>query len=318
MDTRKLATFADLAQTKNYSKTAERIFATQATVSKHILALEKEWGVELFSRTHRTVTLTAAGQTILPAVLALLQTEQKLNQTIRRQNTNQTKTLVIKGIPSISQYQAFNVITAFAQEYPEIDLKFSEAETETLLDTLDDDRADIVFTRLFGETHARYESIANERDYFVALMPKTNPLAASQTLTAKMLKNESFLLLDASTNLFEPIVTLLKNDGIDPHITYEGRRIDLILGMLNRGMGVSIMMNKSFDLTDYQNVIAIPIEPKKYSQLAFLRRHGKHPSSSDLFWKFAQQHGQKQYSQAIPLWNSYNANLNCYLGESER
>lgn len=293
MDTRKLATFADLAQTKNYSKTAERIFATQATVSKHVLALEKEWNVELFSRAHRTVTLTPAGRAILPDVLALLQTEQKLNQTIHEQSSNETKTLVIKGIPSISQYQAFNVITEFARQYPDINLKFSEAETEILLDTLDDDNADIVFTRLFGEAQSRYELLANERDYFVALMPKTNPLANKQTLTAKMLKNESFLLLDASTNLFEPIVTLLKHDGIDPHITYEGRRIDLILEMLNRGMGVSIMMNKSFDLTDYKNVVAIPIEPKKYSQLAFLRRHGKHSASSDLFWKFAQTHAQK-------------------------
>lgn len=292
MDTRKLATFADLAQTKNYSKTAERIFATQATVSKHVLALEKEWNVELFSRAHRTVTLTPVGQAILPDVLELLRTEQKLNQTIQEQSSSESKALVIKGIPSISQYQAFNVITEFAQQYPDINLKFSEAETETLLDTLDDENADIVFTRLFGATHARYELLANERDYFVALMPKTNPLASNQTLTAKMLKNESFLLLDASTNLFEPIVTLLKNDGIEPHITYEGRRIDLILGMLNRGMGVSIMMNKSFDLTDYQNVVAIPIEPKKYSQLAFLRRHGKHSVSSDLFWKFAQIHAQ--------------------------
>lgn len=52
MDTKKLATFYNLAQTKNYSKTAEEIFLTQATVSKHIMALEKEWGIKLFSRKH--------------------------------------------------------------------------------------------------------------------------------------------------------------------------------------------------------------------------------------------------------------------------
>lgn len=75
MDTRKLATFVDLAQTCNYSQTAENIFATQATVSKQIMALEKEWGVTLFARVHRTVSLTQAGTTILPLVKALLQNE---------------------------------------------------------------------------------------------------------------------------------------------------------------------------------------------------------------------------------------------------
>ncbi|CAM2776619.1 LysR family transcriptional regulator [Latilactobacillus sakei] len=72
MDTRKLATFIDLAQTCNYSRTAENIFSTQATVSKYIMALEKDWGVTLFTRDHRTVTLTKAGAAILPSVKTLI------------------------------------------------------------------------------------------------------------------------------------------------------------------------------------------------------------------------------------------------------
>ncbi|BAP85190.1 LysR family transcriptional regulator [Paucilactobacillus hokkaidonensis JCM 18461] len=293
MDTRKLATFVDLAQTKNYSKTAERIFSNQATVSKHILALEKAWNVQLFSRAHRTVTLTHAGETILPAVLELLEKEQQLNRVIKNQSSKEIKELVIKGIPSISQYQAFNVITDFAKQYPDVNLKFSEAETDTLLDTLDDGNADIVFTRLFGNKQLHHDMLINDQDYFVALMPKIHPLAGYKKLTMELLKNESFLLLDSSTNLFKPIISLLKEAGIEPRITYEGRRIDLILGMLDQGMGVSIMMNKSFDLTDYQNIVAIPIEPKQYSRLAFIRRHGKHSATSELFWKFAQKHEGK-------------------------
>ena len=63
---------------------------------------------------------------------------------------------MIKGIPTISRYQAFQLIFQFNQQHPEINLKFSEAETNQLMASLDDGRADIVFTRLFEKPQAEY------------------------------------------------------------------------------------------------------------------------------------------------------------------
>ncbi len=192
MDTRKLATFIDLAQTCNYSRTAENIFSTQATVSKYIMALEKDWGVTLFTRDHRTVTLTKAGAAILPDVKTLIQAEQRLLQTIDQQINQTDPTLVIKGIPTISRYQAFQLIFQFNQQHPEINLKFSEAETNQLMASLDDGRADIVFTRLFEKPRAEYTVLGEERDYFVALMARDNPLAQQTALTVQDLATSLF------------------------------------------------------------------------------------------------------------------------------
>jgi len=289
MDTRKLATFIDLAQTCNYSRTAENIFSTQATVSKYIMALEKDWGVTLFTRDHRTVTLTKAGAAILPGVKTLIQAEQRLLQTIDQQINQTDPTLVIKGIPTISRYQAFQLIFQFNQQHPEINLKFSEAETNQLMASLDDGRADIVFTRLFEKPRAEYTVLGEERDYFVALMARDNPLAQQTALTVQDLAHEPFLLLDGATNVLAPVMQTLEQAGVAPQIVYEGRRVDLILEMLNQKMGVSIMMNHSFDLAGYENVVAVPIHPKQYSQLAFIKRQANQSESVRLFWQFIQE-----------------------------
>ncbi|XKL31598.1 LysR family transcriptional regulator [Lactiplantibacillus plantarum] len=45
METRKLAVFVDLATTQNYSRSAERMFLSQSTISKYIMALERDWQV---------------------------------------------------------------------------------------------------------------------------------------------------------------------------------------------------------------------------------------------------------------------------------
>ncbi|WP_054736471.1 helix-turn-helix domain-containing protein [Secundilactobacillus similis] len=58
MDVTKLNTFVDLAETLNYTQTAARLFTTQATVSKQILALEKELDTTLVDRSHRQIELT--------------------------------------------------------------------------------------------------------------------------------------------------------------------------------------------------------------------------------------------------------------------
>ncbi|MEM1456574.1 LysR family transcriptional regulator [Pediococcus pentosaceus] len=287
MDTKKLATFYNLAQTKNYSKTAEEIFLTQATVSKHIMALEKEWGIKLFSRKHRKVTLTQEALNVLPDVREILDKEQQLKQKIDALKNNPKGTLVVKGIPSISQYSAFDTITQFTKQYPEINLKFSEAGTDSLLNELNHDGTDIVFTRIFSPVSEKYDVIVNESDYFVALVPKNNSLSRFEKIQVQDLRNESFLVLEGTISGTNPIIPILKKPNVQPRIMYEGQRIDLILEMLNEGMGVSVVMDKSFDLTNYPNIAVIPIIPKKSSQLAFIKRKGDMVPVVNLFWEFA-------------------------------
>lgn len=76
MDTKRLEYFLDLVETENYSETAERMFTTQGNVSKQILALEKEWDVSLFDRSHRKIRLTEAGSAILPHARQVLEAER--------------------------------------------------------------------------------------------------------------------------------------------------------------------------------------------------------------------------------------------------
>lgn len=57
-----LDTFLDLAETRSFHRTAERLHLTQSTVSARILALEQAVGVRLFSRSRAGTDLTAEGK----------------------------------------------------------------------------------------------------------------------------------------------------------------------------------------------------------------------------------------------------------------
>lgn len=78
-------------------------------------------------------------------------------------------------------------------------------------------------------------------------------------------------------------------------VKYDGQRIELILEMLNQGEGVSIVMARSFDLTGFDNIKAIPLVPKVTSRMAFMKRPGPQSAAVQQFWEFAttytRQHG---------------------------
>lgn len=64
-DPETLRTFISVAETGSFSKAAERLYKTTATISYRIKLLEENTGVALFFRTTRSVSLTAAGSHLL-------------------------------------------------------------------------------------------------------------------------------------------------------------------------------------------------------------------------------------------------------------
>ena len=72
-----------VAQTLNFSEAARRNYVSQSTVSRHVSDLEKEFGVQLFSRTRREVFVTNEGKTLLPYAIEMVNTFNKARTVIK-------------------------------------------------------------------------------------------------------------------------------------------------------------------------------------------------------------------------------------------
>lgn len=292
MDTHRLAVFRDLAQTLNYTQTAERMYLSQATVSKYIMSLEKEFGIKLFNRSHRKVELTEQGAAILPAVKSLMSANGELLTQVEQLRHAQEATLVVRTIPSLSHYREFAILMAFAKANPSIDVQLEEAEAETLISSVDERRCDAVFMRIFNVANCRYDHLLGEEDRFVAVVPRGNPLSLHPSLTVRELAGSPLLLLDESTNLYDPVLRMFSSAGITPHLTYTGKRLDLILGMVARGMGISIAMRGALPSAAPTDVAYVPIDPGSSCHMAFVREPNiRHSAASDAFWDYCRSHG---------------------------
>ena len=66
MEIEYLEEFLVIAEEGRLGEAAERLYTTSSSLSKHIHALEKEYGVALFDRSKRTIALNAYGEMLLP------------------------------------------------------------------------------------------------------------------------------------------------------------------------------------------------------------------------------------------------------------
>jgi DNA-binding transcriptional LysR family regulator len=292
MDIQKLKAFVELTETNSYTETAEHLFSTQATISKQIMSLEKELGIKLFSREHRTIEITDEGQLVLEYAKQIVALKDEMYEKISENKREHSLDLVIKTIPSISNYHALELISEFHQAHPEITLHLSEAESYELIPALQNGIADAVFMRIFDMDESEFEVASGEEDKFVVVVPKQHRLAGQTAVTMQDLKAENFLMLGKETNLYDPVMKLINQAEFTPEVIYEGRRIDLVLELVNKGMGISIVMDKTVNLKEYPQVVKIPLIPEVTSRLAFVRRKNDHSVASEQIGQFFQTHAK--------------------------
>ncbi|KRN99011.1 LysR family transcriptional regulator [Companilactobacillus kimchiensis] len=278
----------DLAETLNYTETAENLFTTQGNISKQILTLEKELDVTIFVRAHRKIVLTPEGKLVLTYAQKITRDYAKLTIQLSDLKTINDSTIELHTIPTMPNYQSFTLITQFLQKYPKVQLQLQEEESYNLLTSLKAGKCEMIFARTFQFDEPNLERIVMEDDDFVAVLPKNHPYAQSKKLDLAKLKDERFLILGNSTNLYTPVLELCKNAGFKPQIAYEGTRVDLIMRMVQNQMGISLMMGKTAQNYDQQKFSFVPLTSNITNKLCFIRIKGEHSKANNLFWKYVQ------------------------------
>lgn len=284
MDIRRMKYFLSLVETGNYTETAERMYTSQGNVSKQIQAMEKELDTLLFDRSRRRIRLTETGELLLPYARQIVQLYDEMEASIHSITNTEDLVLRIHAIPVGACYQVPRILSAFRKAHPEVKVHLKEMEKAYLNDNLEEGLCDVIFTRNFPEEEEHYEKYPVKRDRFIAVIPKDHPLNGKSLIRLEELADSPFLLLDEKTGLLGQVTDLCREAGFDPQIIYKGVRIDTILGMVENGLGVSIMMEGA---VSQDNIVKIPLSVTRESELAFLRvKKKKHSKAGKLFWNF--------------------------------
>lgn len=145
MNLRQIETFYWAAKLGSFSAAAERMNATQSTVSMRIQEIERDFGVALFDRSQRTVRLTPKGRDLLRYAEEILRVTAEMR--LRIADEAATQGVVRLGIVEmISVTWLPLLVKAVHDHYPKISLELDEALTQDLVNRLNNGTLDLILT----------------------------------------------------------------------------------------------------------------------------------------------------------------------------
>ena len=244
MDIDYIHEFVVLADTGNYMEAADKLFLTQSSLTRHIQKLEAALGVLLFDRSTRHIELNKYGNLFMPYARQISQLQKEYTTTFCNELNRERGTIRIGAIPVMAQYQITDILARFQQENRNFMLDIQEADSLKLIQMLRDEEIDFAVIRESDDASSAFCKIPITQDTLAALMPAGHPLAVKDHIELKQLYRDSFLLLGRDTFMYSLCVRECRSAGFEPHIAFTSNRVDNIIGLVSKGMGVGLLTKR--------------------------------------------------------------------------
>jgi DNA-binding transcriptional LysR family regulator len=117
-----LRAFEGVAKHGSFTAAAHALLISQSALSRHVISLERLIGVQLFERRPHALTLTKAGQHLLPAVAKSFDRLEYAIDDIRNEGAPAQRTLRVRMPPSFAVQLAVPILRDFRQASTEVDI----------------------------------------------------------------------------------------------------------------------------------------------------------------------------------------------------
>lgn len=117
---------------KHFAKAAEHCNVTQPTLSSMVQKLEDELGIKIFDRRKQPIKPTPSGLLIIEKAWNVLLRARQLKEVVDEQKNTLTGTFNIAVLPTIAPYLIPRFLPKMMNDYPEMDIRVTEMQTEEM------------------------------------------------------------------------------------------------------------------------------------------------------------------------------------------
>lgn len=243
---RQLQIFEAVVRHMSYTRAAEELHLTQPAVSMQVRQLEEELGLPLFEKLGRGITLTEAGQELVPY-------SQGINRSLRElQDVMESLKGVSRGrlsvaVASTVNYFAPRLLAAFHRAYPGIALSLDVTNREQLVRLLEANAVDVV---LMGQPPegVEVESEAFMDNPLVVVAPPDHPLAGRRDIPLARMAEEVFVLREPGSGTRQAMDRFFSDQGIAIQRGMQMTRNEAIKQSVRAGLGLSVVSVHTIEL----------------------------------------------------------------------
>ena len=257
---------------RSFSRAAEVIPVSVASVSGAIRDLEKELGVSLFERTTRSVRPTPAGELFLEHASKVVAEVEATLRDMESYRSTRSAAVVLGTTPSVVARNLPVLLESFQRGHPNVELRLVESNSAHLIDLLRARKVDIALhtgpPKVLPEDVEAWEIDRGETG--IALAP-THPLASRETLELSSIAEMPMVISTPGHALREIALEVCQRAGVHPPIALETAVPDTIYSFVRAGLGFTIVSRSRAAAMGLSFVRCIPQPLPRILSLVWLR-----------------------------------------------
>jgi len=254
------------------SKAAQQLHVSQQNISKSLKQLESELGCTVFMRSKKGTALTAQGEMIYQFAKQQMQKYRQLKERLDQLQLDQLQgTLKICTMNSGSSMIIPQMLCEFYKNYPQVTLEITDGDMQTVIQTVQDEKADLGIITYYMIHQKIYPSIPDNLQMKPLQQGKSyywvreNSLYARKGYITLLEANRESMLLYDEIDL-DLLKRLLFMHGLELQIGLQSKNLYLLGKLVAEGRGVlpdmlfpdnTLMYSYAFQ---QQNIVAVPLE----------------------------------------------------------
>ena len=269
---RQLRAFVSIGRLSSFTRAADALHATQPALSAQIRELEEALGVKLFDRSTRSVTLTQAGEDLLPVVdnvLADLGSVVERARDVARRNTGR---VTVAALPSLAATMMPAVVARMRAQHPGIAIVIRDALAERILGLIRADDVDFALTSAPPvDPQLQFTPLFTDR--MVAVLPAGHPVAKAKSVRLADLLDAPLVLMDRDSSVRRSVDAACASIGRLAEPAYEAAYMSTAIGLVRAGLGATLLPSSAAELRAAGDLVVRNLDtPRVERELGILKQ----------------------------------------------
>ncbi|MFE0249392.1 LysR family transcriptional regulator [Streptomyces sp. NPDC059010] len=242
MDLQQMRYVVALAETRNFTRAAERCSVVQSSLSHRIAGLERELGVRLFARSSRRVELTGAGEAFLAGARECLAAADRAVADAAAATGVVRGRLAVGVIVTAAAVDVPELLQRYRAKHPEVQVILRSGRSDEMVAAIRDGDLDIAFIGLpEGEGPAGVETVVLDHDEHVLVVPAGHRLAGARRVGLREIADETFVDFMDGTPARAQSDQAFAAAGLARDVAYQAGVVELITRLVARRLGIALL-----------------------------------------------------------------------------
>ena len=268
--------FADLVETKSFSKAAKLNGITQSAVSQQARSMERNFKALMIDRSQKQFNLTREGQRIYEAAKEILHIYEKLESELQEMKKVISGTIRISTIYSIGLHELPPYIKKFLHDYPSVNVRVEYRRSNLVYEDILHNSVDFGLVA-FPQRIRQIEIIPFRNDTLVLITHPQHPLAQAGEAEIKALAGHKFIGFDPDIPTRKAVDQIFRDHKLEITPVMEFDNIETVKRAVEIDHGVAIVPHATVVQEVKQGTLcAIRFKGKEFTRpLAILHRKGR-------------------------------------------